>query len=315
MPPAKILVTGATGFIGSHLVESLVQTGADVRILCFRERWQPDHLPELPDAVQQALEVIEGNICDRETVRRAVSACELVYHLAAETREASSQVLMETHVTGTLNLMHAALEADARVVVASSYEVYGTPLYQPIDEKHPLQGHSVMGASRLAGETLAESFGRTFKLPLSIARLFEVYGPRQAPEHMLSELLQRFLAAETGSPFVCPEQSISAIYVSDAVDALRRCGEDPAALGQTLNFGSDQRIDSVQLLSLLMEETGKALQLQAEQSFYAVPFPSCDARRAEKKLGWQARTNWQQGLPNTLHWLAAHTAVTPEELI
>lgn len=308
MSSAKILVTGASGFIGTHLVESLVHAGADLRVLHFRERWQPDHLHALPGTLQQAFETVEGSICDRDVVRQAVKGCGLIYHLAAETREASTQVLMETHVTGTLNLMHAALEADARVVLASTYEVYGTPLYQPVDEKHPLQGHSVMGASRLAGETLAESFRRTFKLPLSIARLFEVYGPRQSPTHMLSELLQRFLAAEAGSTFLCPEQSLSAIYVSDAVDALRRCGEDPAALGQTLNFGSDSRIDSIQLLSLLMTSQGKDLQLASEQSFYAVPFPSCDARRAEKKLGWRPRTDWPEGLQATLSWLAGQGA-------
>jgi nucleoside-diphosphate-sugar epimerase len=125
---------------------------------------------------------------------------------------------------------------------------------------------------------------------------------------MLSELLQRFRAAEAGSAFLCQEQSLSAMYVSDAVDALRCCGENPAALGQTLNFGSDSRIDSIQLLSLLMDSQHKALELRPEQSFYAVPFPSCDARRAEKKLGWRPRTDWPAGLQATLSWLEAQDA-------
>lgn len=308
MPSAKILVTGASGFIGSHLVDSLVRSGAEVRVLLFQERWQPDCLQQLSEPVLQALESVCGSICERNVVRRAAAGCELIYHLAAETRETSSQMLMETHVTGTLNLLHAALEQDARVVLASTYEVYGRPLYQPIDEKHPLQGHSAMAASRLAGETLAESFRRSFQLPMSIARLFEVYGPRQSREHMLSHLLQRFLRAEVQEPFLCPEQSLSALYISDVVSALRLCAEHPAALGQTLNFGSEIRLESVQLLHLLMELTHKHLHLEPEQSFYASPFPSCDARRAEKRLGWQRQVDWPEGLQATLQWLLAENA-------
>jgi len=300
MAQFKILVTGADGFLGSHLTETLVRKGHRVRTLIFEAPWQPAWLQALPAEILSELETVSGDIRQREQIGKALQGQEQVYHLAAETREAGTQLLMETHVTGTLNVLHAALEQDAHVVLASTHEVYGRPLYQPVDEKHPLQGNTARASSRLAGETLATSFARSFQLSLSIARLFEVYGPRQSPDHVLSDLLLRFIAASPDSSFTCPDLSLAALFVSDAVAALVACGLQPAASGKTFNIGSSERLETVQLLNILMQHSQKNLELEPEQTFYAAPFPTCDASKAREVLGWQTQVDWAEGLGQTL---------------
>ncbi len=258
----KVLVTGAGGFIGSHLAEKLVELGADVRALVHYNAlgaagWL-DTSPRRND-----MQVVAGDITDRDSVRQAVRDREVVFHLAALIAIPYSyqapESYVRTNVLGTLNVLQAALEAGARRVVhTSTSEVYGTARYVPIDEQHPLQGQSPYSASKIGADQLAESFHRAFGLPVVTVRPFNTFGPRQSARAVVPTIITQCLAGKTvrlGS--LTPTRDLN--FVANTADGFVAAAAAPAAVGRTINLGTGREISVGDLARMIAQLVGREI--------------------------------------------------------
>src|SRR5215216_5609023 len=243
----KILVTGADGFIGSHLTEALVRQGCNVRAFVYYNSfnswgWLDHSEPE----ILKSLEVFAGDVRDPHGVRTALQGCEVVFHLAALIGIPYSYVApdayIDTNIKGTLNILQAARELGLeRVVHTSTSEVYGSARYVPIDEQHPLQGQSPYSASKIGADMLAESFYRAYGLPVATLRPFNTYGPRQSARAVIPAIITQALAGrsvELGA--LTPTRDFT--FVGDTVRGFLLAGALPAAVGRTINLGVGQEI-------------------------------------------------------------------------
>ncbi|MGV3523693.1 MAG: NAD-dependent epimerase/dehydratase family protein [Candidatus Sericytochromatia bacterium] len=224
------VITGAGGYLGSQLAHHLLAQGQRVRALLHSEP---------SEALQhrlQGAEIVLGSVTHAPLMRELLAEATQVYHLAACTQAASHAEYIETNVTGTLNVLHAALASDARMVYLSSHEVYGRPLYSPLDEQHPLLGQSAHAASRIAADMLAESFGRSFGLWITVVRLFPVMGWDQ-PQGLLSALAAAQLQNHHAD---WQHTALDLLTLPDFLDALPRIAATPALRGQVVNLGSGQ---------------------------------------------------------------------------
>lgn len=309
-----VLVTGAGGFIGSHLTEQLVAAGATTRALVHYNAlgtwgWL-DHSP-----VKDQVQVIAGDICDRDGLREAVRGCEVVFHLAAliaipySYRAPASFV--RTNVEGTLNILLACQEAGVgRVVQTSTSEVYGTARSVPISEEHPLQGQSPYSASKIGADKMAEAFHRSFGVPVVTVRPFNTFGPRQSARAVIPTIITQCLAGQTlRLGHLHPTRDLN--YVANTVEGFLLAGVVPEAVGQTLNLGSGREIsigDLVQLIARLtatqpVVETD-AVRLRPRSS--EVERLLADSTLATKILGWKPRVALEEGLQLTINWVRHH---------
>ena len=243
----KVLVTGAAGFIGSHLVERLVREGHQVRAYVhYNSRNDWGNLELVDPAVKREIEVVNGDIADPFSVRQAVRGVQVVYHLssliAIPYSYVAPQSYVQTNVQGAINVLQAAREEGVeRVVHTSTSECYGTALYVPIDEKHPLQGQSPYSASKIGADMLAESYWRSFELPVAIIRPFNTFGPRQSARAVIPTIISQALKGGTiklGS--LTPTRDMN--FVDNTVDGFLAVASHPAAVGQVINVGSGREI-------------------------------------------------------------------------
>ena len=304
----QVLVTGAGGFVGSHLCEALVRAGWQVQALIHTPSG-PDRLLQLPAEIQAELELIPGNVRDAAQLRRIVQAQSLIVHLVnlqVPDTLMYSHAFIETHVTGTLNLLHAALSRDCRVLHASVAEVYGAPLHSPVDEKHPLQGRSPYLASKIAADMLAESFVRSFRLNLTLVRLFPLCGRGQhagAPVPWLIRQLRDPATELLKLPAL--NTSLDLSPVSDAIGALMAVAACATPLaGEVLNIGSGQAIRLEALARQFMSLLGRELPVREEMG-YAVPFRLfdnliCDTAKIERLCGWKPSGQLSAALSDSL---------------
>jgi len=314
----KVLVTGAGGFIGSHLVERLLELGADVRAFVrYNSRNSWGWLDEVSETAKSAVEVITGDIADRERVELAMRGREVVFHLAAligiPYSYEAPESYVRTNVTGTLNVLMAALRAGvSRVVHTSTSEVYGTAQYTPVDESHPLQAQSPYSATKIAGDMLAESFYRSFGLPVAVVRPFNTYGPRQSLRAVVPTIILQALA---GGPVrlgsLHPTRDLT--FVKDTVEGFLRVGEHPAAIGRVTNIGSGFEISVYDLVREIGAVLGVDLVVVQEEerirpTTSEVERLLCDNRRAIQELGWWPRYSLREGLEETIAWFRAHAA-------
>jgi len=311
----RVLVTGAGGFIGSHLIEALVGEGADVRAFArYNSRNDPGLLSLLaPDALAD-VDVLFGDIRDVEVVAQAVGDRDLVFHLAAliaiPYSYRSPRDYFETNVLGTLNVAQSCRARDTRLVHTSSSEVYGSAQTVPISESHPLVGQSPYSASKIGADHLVESFHRSFALPATILRPFNTYGPRQSARAVIPTIVAQALAGDVirlGS--LSPTRDFT--YVTDTVAGFLAVAQTDAAIGRTLQLGTGEEISIGDLVDAVGRVLGRELRTEQEDERVRPANSEVTRLVSDNSLmaeltGWQPRHALEEGIAATVAWIADH---------
>ncbi len=310
----KVLVTGAGGFIGSHLTEHLLEAGANVRSLvhynALGSRGWLDNSP-----VQEHIEIIAGDVRDRDSMRQAIKDREIIFHLAALIAIPYSYhapgSYIHTNIEGTLNILQAARDADIeRVIHTSTSEVYGTAQYVPIDESHPLQGQSPYSASKIGADKIAEAFHLSFDLPVVTVRPFNTFGPRQSARAVIPTIITQCLTGQNirlGN--LSPTRDLN--YVANTVDGFLSAASTPEAVGKTINLGSGREISIGDLAQLITKLIGGSITIKSDDQRIRpekseVERLLADNSLARKLLNWEPSISLEDGLRHTIEWVQEH---------
>jgi NAD dependent epimerase/dehydratase len=310
---SKVLVTGAGGFIGSHLTEELVKQGEQVRAYVrYNSRDERGLLDDLPEEIQNQIEVVPGDLKDPDGIKKAVKGCSKVFHLGALIAIPYSYIhpfdFIQTNVVGTAHLLNACLEEETleRVVHTSTSEVFGTAQYIPMDEKHPLQAQSPYAASKIAADKLAESYYLSFGLPITTLRPFNTFGPRQSLRAVVPTIISQAIndkKIRLGN--TRPRRDF--LFVRDTVRGFIEMGKCEAAVGKVVNIGSgtDTSIEElVKKVLALMKKQGEIevedRRIRPEKS--EVMQLLSDTRLAQKLFQWTPRYTLEEGLRETIEW-------------
>lgn len=319
----QVLVTGAGGFIGSHLTEALVRAGAKVRaFLRYNSSSGRGNLALLPPDILDNVEIVQGDILNFDAVNRAVKGCDVVFHLAAlvgipysykNTRE-----VVETNILGTLNVLTACRDKVERIIQTSTSEVYGSAIYTPIDESHPLQGQSPYSASKIGADKLAESFYASFDLPVVTVRPFNCYGPRQSARAVIPTIITQGVTKniiKLGST----QTERDFTFVTDTAAGFIAAAEVPQAVGKVINIGSGRKISVGDLARKISDLIGPGVTLQSDPARMRpnkseVMCLQADNRLARQLLGWYPRVSLTDGLAITKDWIAANLRLYRPEI-
>ncbi len=312
----KVLVTGAGGFIGSHLVERLANEGAQVRAFVrYNSRGDTGLLRLLATDVRSKVEIIGGDLRDLQAVQAAVNGCRYIFHLGALISIPYSyrhpREVAETNLIGTLNLLQASRVSQVdRLIHTSTSEVYGTARYAPIDENHPLQGQSPYSASKIGADKLAESFYCAYGLPVVTVRPFNTYGPRQSARAVIPTIITQALAHETirlGNL----ETTRDFTYVEDTVAGFLAAAQTEGVEGQTFNLGTGTEIKIGDLVKKIIQQIGSTAKIQIDtdrlrpQTSEVFRLISNNTL-AREKLDWQPKHSLDDGLLKTIGWIRSH---------
>ncbi len=313
----KTLVTGADGFIGSHLTEELVRRGHQVRAFVYYNsfgHW--GWLDESPEDIRREVEVFAGDVRDPHGVRTAMQGCDLVLHLAAligiPYSYHSPEAYVDTNVRGTLNVVQAARDlAVQKVVHTSTSEVYGTAQYVPIDEHHPLQGQSPYAATKIGADQIALSFYRSFETPVTVARPFNTFGPRQSARAVIPTIITQIANGERSIKLGALHPTRDFNYVKDTVAGFIALAGSHQALGEEVNLGSNYEISIGDTVGLIAEAMGVEVQITTDAQRLR-PDKSeverlwADNTKARELLGWQPsygqRDGFRRALAETAEW-------------
>ena len=309
----RVLVTGAGGFIGSHLTEELVKSGASVRgMVHYNSRNDWGQIERLPKDIQDNLEVFTGDVQDPFSVQKAVKDCDVVFHLAALIAIPYSYIApasyVATNVSGTLNVMQACLtEGVSKVVHTSTSETFGTALYTPIDEKHPLQGQSPYSASKIGADKIAESYYLSFSLPVATIRPFNTYGPRQSARAVIPTIISQALTRDfvkLGS--LTPVRDLN--FVKDTANGFIKIAESENSVGQLINIGfgkgitiGDLAVKIGQLLNKELDIKTDEIRIRPDKS--EVMELICANQKAKDVVGWSPQYTLEQGLTETIKFV------------
>ncbi len=313
----KVFVTGADGFIGSHLVEALVASGASVVAFVYYNSFNSwGWLDSLSSASVEKIEIIAGDIRDPYAVAAAMDGCDIVFHLAAliaiPFSYNSPDTYVDTNIKGTLNVLQAARRQPvSRILITSTSEVYGTAKYVPIDEKHPFQGQSPYSASKIGADRLAESFYRSFGLPVTIVRPFNTYGPRQSARAVIPTLIMQFLekvdCLKVGD--LRPTRDFN--YVEDTVSGFLALAASDQTIGEEVNIASCSELSVqavVELLAQIFEYSPEILvdrqRLRPATSEVERLF-GCNSK-IKKLTGWSPQFSFEDGLRKTVDWFSSN---------
>lgn len=315
----KILVTGADGFIGSHLAEILVQNGYSVRAFVYYNSFNSwGWLDESPQEIRKELDVFAGDIRDPHGVEEAIKGCDAVLNLAAliaiPYSYYSPDMYIDTNVKGALNVVQAARKFGvAKVVQTSTSEVYGTAQFVPITEEHPLQGQSPYSASKIGADQIAMSFYRSFGVPVTILRPFNTYGPRQSARAVIPTIITQIAngARHIKLGALSPTRDFN--YVTDTVRGFIAALESDVAVGEVVNIGSNYEISIGDTAQLIAEVMGVEIEIEADEDRLR-PEKSevnrlwADNSKAKKMLGWEphygGRGGFKRGLRETVEWFS-----------
>ena len=313
----RVLVTGAGGFIGSHLTEELARRGAKVRALVrYNSRNHWGFLEQTPADFAKRIEVWPGDVTDPFFVAKLLEGQEVVFHLAALIAIPYSYVApasyVATNVQGTINVLEAGRRhKTSKILCTSTSEVYGTAIYTPIDEKHPMQGQSPYSASKIGADHVAESYFRAFNLPVAVVRPFNTFGPRQSARAVIPAIMSQLLSgAETLSlGSLAPVRDFT--FVQDTVEGFLAAAESPKTIGTVTQLGSGSGIGIGELAEKIMKLVGRRAQVKTDKRRLR-PARSevwkllCDNRKARKLLGWKPRYSLDEGLALTLQYVQSH---------
>lgn len=313
----KVLVTGADGFIGSHLVEALLQQGYRVRALTQYNSF--NYWGWLEDISDDNLEIVSGDVRDPAFCRKIVEDMDTVFHLAAliaiPYSYVAPQSYVDTNVTGTLNICQASLDCGVeRVVHTSTSEVYGTARYVPIDEDHPLQPQSPYSASKIAADSIAYSFYSSFNLPITIARPFNTYGPRQSARAVIPTIISQIANNHDKLALgdLSPTRDFN--YVTDTCRAFIGLASCKDAIGEVVNIGTNYEISIKDVVKLVMELMGREVEI-VEEAARVRPEKSevfrlwCDNSKIVDLIGYKPEVDIKQGIENCIEWF-----LNPENL-
>ena len=316
----NILITGADGFIGSHLTEKLVSLNANVTALTYyNSRGSNGWLDNLYQTIPDNLIIKHGDIRDPHFIDSIVGDNTTVFHLssliAIPYSYTAYQSYIDTNITGLSNLLTSCKRYNIKKIVhTSTSEVYGSALYTPIDEKHPLQGQSPYSASKIAADVIADSFFRSFDLPITTARPFNTFGPRQSLRAVIPSVIQQLLNKESGDFLdigdITPRRDFN--FISDTVDGFLSLGESDNVLGNVYNIGSGFDISIKELCDILFDISGKKLNYKTDKKRMR-PEKSevnrllCDSSSIKKATGWQSKIDLRDGLKITYDWFKSNS--------
>lgn len=310
----KILVTGADGFIGSHLVEKLVSLGSEVTALAQYNSFNTwGWLDTVEDRIRKEVKVVTGDIREYDGVKRVVKGQDVVFHLAAliaiPYSYLSPMAYVRTNIEGTTNVLEACRDYDVeKIVHTSTSETYGTALYVPIDEKHPMQGQSPYSSSKIGADKMAESFYKSFDTPVATIRPFNTYGPRQSARAVIPTVISQILSGkkkiELGS--LIPTRDFN--YVKDTAEAFIKVAESEKTIGQVVNAGSNKEISIGDLVEKIIKISGKEVEIVCDEQRIR-PEKSevnrlwADNSRIKELTGWEPSYTLDQGLKETIAWI------------
>jgi NAD dependent epimerase/dehydratase len=315
----KILVTGADGFIGSHLCEALVRAGHDVRAFVLYNSFNSwGWLDTTTDDVRASLDVFSGDIRDPYGVRTAMRGCDIVLHLAAliaiPYSYHSPDTYVETNVKGTLNVLQAARELGvAKVVHTSTSEVYGTARFVPITEEHPLQGQSPYSATKIGADQLALSFHTSFDTPVAVIRPFNTYGPRQSARAIIPTIITQLAKGRRSIKLGSTSPTRDFSYVDDTVRGFMAVAESPKSAGEVINVGSNFEISIGDTAKLIADVMGTTIEIEPDSTRFRperseVERLWADNAKAARLLSWApefaGEDGFRRGLARTVEWFA-----------
>ncbi len=310
----RVLVTGADGFIGSHLTEELVKRGYDVRAFAYYNSFNTwGWLDTLPEDIMKHVDVFTGDIRDPNGVRTAMQGVEEVFHLAAliaiPFSYHSPDSYVDTNIKGTLNVLQAARDlGTSKIMVTSTSEVYGTAKYVPIDEKHPYQGQSPYSATKIGADRLAESFYRSFELPVAIVRPFNTYGPRQSARAVIPTIITQLLAGKTEIKLGSLTPTRDFNYVKDTAAGFIAIAESDKTVGEEINIATGQEISIGDLANEIISQINPAAKIVCDEDRLRP-----DKSEVNRLLGdntkirmltdWEQKYTFSQGIAETIEWL------------
>ncbi len=311
------MVTGADGFIGSHLTELLVEKGLKVRAFTFYNSFNTwGWLDTLPFNIMDNVEVFTGDIRDPNGVREAVKGCGAVFHLAAliaiPFSYHSPDSYVDTNIKGTLNVLQAARDLEiGRVLVTSTSEVYGTAQYVPIDEKHPFQGQSPYSATKIGADRLAEAFYRSFALPVTIVRPFNTYGPRQSARAVIPTIITQLLAGKTEIKLGSLTPTRDFNYVKDTANGFYKIYQSDKTIGEEINIATQQEVSIGDLAKELIRQIKPDAQIICDaqrlrpENSEVNRLLGCN-RKIMQMTDWRPQYTLAQGLAETISFLQAN---------
>ncbi|QTL97708.1 SDR family NAD(P)-dependent oxidoreductase [Iocasia frigidifontis] len=310
----KVLVTGAEGFIGSHLVEGLLKEGNSIRAFVYYNSFNTwGWLDTFPKGKLKKIEIFTGDIRDPNGVRKAFQDIDEVYHLAAliaiPFSYYSPDSYIDTNIKGTLNILQAARDfGTSRVLITSTSEVYGSARYVPIDEKHPFQGQSPYSATKIGADRLAESFYRSFSLPITIVRPFNTYGPRQSARAVIPTIIMQLLAGKEKIKLGSLTPTRDFNYVKDTVQGFIEIAKSEKTIGEEINIASQEEISIGDLAGELVNQINSAAEIVCDQERMRPEKSEVNrllgANEKIKRLTkWKPAYTFKEGLAETISWI------------
>jgi NAD dependent epimerase/dehydratase len=317
----RVLVTGADGFIGSHLTESLVRKGFQVRALCqYNSFSSPGWIDTIETKILSQIEIVFGDIRDKQVVKNAMHNIDTVYHLAALIAIPFSFIAVEsyvdTNIKGTLNVLEVARDSNiSRILVTSTSEVYGTAKSIPIDETHSRQPQSPYSATKIAADAIAESYHRSFGLPVTIVRPFNTYGPRQSARAIIPVIITQLLNGVEEIKLGNLKPTRDLVFVEDTIEGFQKIAVTDSLIGEDVNIATEREVSMEQLAKELIKQINPSanvvnedLRLRPENSEVYRLLGS--AQKLLQHTGWKPEINLYSGLKKTIDWFKISSNLT-----